>query len=81
LGIFCRTTQPWRGKPLTSRHAVVELIAATTTRTGLQVRCELGPRAYQKDIKVSDAEMDALNIDRDAFHPEWNYTIAPKVLS
>ena len=79
--LFCHITQTWRGKPLTSRLAVVELIAATTTKTGLQVRCELDPRAYPKGIKVSDAEMDALNIDRDAFHPEWNYTIAPKVPS
>jgi len=57
---------------------VVELIAATTTKTGLQVRCELDPRAYPKGIKVSDAEMDTLNIEGNAFHPEWNYTIAPR---
>jgi hypothetical protein len=77
--LFCYITQTWRGKPLTSRLAVVELIAATTTKTGLQVRCELDTRAYPKGIRVSDAEMDALNIQRDAFHPEWNYTIAPRV--
>ena len=58
---------------------MVELIAATTTKTGLQVRCELDTRAYPKGIRVSDAEMDALNIQGDAFHPEWNYTIAPRV--
>jgi hypothetical protein len=77
--LFCHITQTWRGKPLTSRLAVVELIAATTTKTGLQVRCELDTRAYPKGIRVSDAEMDALNIQGDAFHPEWNYTIAPRV--
>jgi hypothetical protein len=77
--LFCHITQTWRGKPLTSRLAVVELIAATTTKTGLQVRCELDPRAYPKGIKVSDAEMDTLNITGNAFHPEWNYTIAPRV--
>ena len=77
--LFCHITQTWRGKPLTSRLAVVELIAATTTRTGLQVRCELDTRAYPKGIKVSDAEMDTLNVKGDAFHPEWNYTIAPRV--
>jgi Rhodopirellula transposase DDE domain len=76
--LFCHITQTWRGKPLTSRLAVVELIAATTTKTGLQVRCELDPRAYPKGIKVSDAEMDTLNITGNAFHPEWNYTIAPR---
>jgi len=77
--LFCHITQTWRGQPLTSRLAVVELIAATTTKTGLRVRCELDTRAYPKGIKVSDAEMETLNITGDAFHPEWNYTIAPRV--
>ncbi len=76
--LFCHITQTWRGKPLTSRLAVVELIAATTTRTGLLVRCELDERAYPKGIKVSDTEMATLNIKGNAFHPEWNYTIAPR---
>lgn len=77
--LFCHITQTWRGKPLTSREAVVELIASTTTKTGLTVRCELDTRAYPKGIKVSDAEMATLNIKGDAFHPEWNYTISPRV--
>jgi hypothetical protein len=76
--LFCHITQNWRGKPLTSRVAVVELIAATATKTGLTVRCELDPRAYTKGIKVSDAEMATLNIKGDEFHPEWNYTISPR---
>jgi hypothetical protein len=76
--LFCHITQTWRGKPLTSRLAVVELIAATTTKTGLRVRCELDTRAYPKGIKVSDAEMDTLKITGDKFHPEWNYTIVPR---
>ena len=56
--LFCHITQTWRGKPLISRETVVELIASTTTRTGLTVRCELDTRDYPKGIKVSDAEMD-----------------------
>ena len=76
--LFCHITQNWRGRPLTSRTAVVELIAATTTKTGLTVRCELDENTYAKGVKVSDAEMAALNISGDAFHPEWNYTIAPR---
>ncbi len=76
--LFCHITQTWRGKPLTSRLAVVELIGATTTTTGLRVRCELDTRSYPKGIKVSDAEMAALNIEGDKFHPEWNYTISPR---
>jgi Rhodopirellula transposase DDE domain len=75
--LFCHITQNWRGRPLTSRTAVVELIAATTTKTGLTVRCELDPRSYPKGIKVSDDEMAAINIKRETFHPEWNYTISP----
>ena len=76
--LFCHITQTWRGKPLTTQTAVVELIAATTTTAGLTVRCELDPRSYPKGIKVTDLEMAGLNITSDAFHPEWNYTIAPK---
>jgi Rhodopirellula transposase DDE domain len=76
--MFCHITQTWRGKPLISREAVVELIASTTTRTGLTVRCELDTRSYPKGIKVSDAEMATLNLTGDAFHPEWNYTVSPR---
>ena len=76
--LFCHITQNWRGRPLTSRMAIVELIAATTTKTGLTVRCELDENSYQKGVKVSDGKMAALNITPDAFHPEWNYTIAPR---
>jgi hypothetical protein len=76
--LFCHITQNWRGRPLTSRLAVVELIAATTTKTGLKVRCELDPNVYAKGVKVSDADMAALNMKADTFHPEWNYTIAPR---
>jgi hypothetical protein len=77
--LFCHITQTWRGRPLVSRETVVELIAATTTTTGLTVRCELDTRSYPKGIKVSDAEMDTLNIVRNTFHPEWNYTISPRL--
>ncbi len=54
------------------------MIAATTTNKGLTVHCELDANTYQKGVKVSDAEMAALNIEGDAFHPEWNYTIKPR---
>ena len=77
--LFCHITQTWRGKPLTSRETVVELIASTTTKTGLTVRCELDTRIYPKGVKIEDADMATLNIKGDAFHPEWNYTISPRV--
>src|SRR5712691_10263953 len=76
--MFCHITQNWRARPLTDRLAVVELIAATTTKTGLKVESALDTATYEKGIKVSDAEMKALDIQGDAFHPEWNYTIRPR---
>jgi hypothetical protein len=76
--LFCHITQNWRGQPLMSRSAIVELIAATTTKNGLTVRCELDANSYAKGVKVSDAEMATLNIKGDAFHPEWNYTVSPR---
>jgi Rhodopirellula transposase DDE domain len=56
----------------------VDLIGATTTKSGLRVRCELDANIYATGIKVTDAQMAALNIKGDAFHPEWNYTIASR---
>jgi len=76
--LFCHITQNWRGRPLTDRLAVVELIGATTTTTGLKVESVLDTSHYQKGIKVSDAEMARLNIRGNKFHPEWNYTIRPR---
>jgi hypothetical protein len=77
--MFCHITQTWRGKPLLSRLAVVELIAATTTKTGLTVRCELDENSYLGAIRVTEAEMATLNIPTDQWHPEWNYTISPRL--
>ena len=76
--MFCHITQNWRGRPLTDRLAIVELIGATTTKAGLKVECALDTRTYEKGIKVSDAEMAALSVTGDDFHPEWNYTINPR---
>jgi hypothetical protein len=76
--LFCRITQNWRGRPLTDRAAVVELIGATTTKTGLKVECALDTRTYEKGVKVSDSVIASLAITGDEFHPEWNYTIRPR---
>src|SRR4051794_38714323 len=67
----------WKAEPLLSYRVIVDLIAATTTKTGLAVLCELDSTHYTKGIVVSSQEMDHLNITRDAFHGEWNYTIHP----
>lgn len=76
--LFCRITQNWRGRPLTDHAAIIELIAATSTRTGLKVETALDKRAYEKGIKVTNAEMKRLDIRGDAFHPEWNYSVVPR---
>ena len=63
--MFCHITQNWRATPLLSLLIVIELIANTTTKTGLKIRCELDSNTYPKGIKVSDAEMATLNMTRD----------------
>jgi len=76
--LFAFITQNWRGKPLVSHQVIVQLIANTRTKTGLTVACRIDASAYEKGIKVSDAEMAALNIQPANFHGEWNYTFAPR---
>jgi transposase len=75
--LFCHITQNWRGRPLTSYEVVINSIAATTTSKGLKVYARLDERDYSKKIEVSDAELAAVNLTRDEFHPEWNYSISP----
>jgi transposase len=76
--LFSYITQNWRGKPLRSFQAIVNLIAATTTTTGLKVHAELNTEAYQSGIKVSDEELALVEIRRDKFHGDWNYEIQPR---
>ena len=78
--LFSFISQNWRGKPLVSHQVIVDLIAATSTRAGLKVRAEIDSNLYPQGIKVSDDQIAALNIERDPFHGEWNYTIKPKPL-
>ncbi|MCA1681855.1 MAG: ISAzo13 family transposase [Actinobacteria bacterium] len=73
--LFSHISMNWRGQVLESREVVVNLIAGTTTRTGLTVRAELDPSTYQKGIKVTDREMKLIPITRHEFHGDWNYTI------
>src|SRR6516162_7979322 len=75
--LFSFISQNWRVRRLVSHRVIVELISATTTKTGLTVRCELDTGQYPSRLVVSDAEMAALNIKRAEFHGEWNYTISP----
>jgi Rhodopirellula transposase DDE domain len=75
--LFAFITMNWRARPLTSYMVIVQLIAATTTVTGLTVACELDTNTYQKGIKVTAAQLASINISYDQFHPDWNYTISP----
>jgi hypothetical protein len=75
--LFSFISMNWKARPLVSYRVIVDLIGATTTTTGLTVRCELDENTYPKGLAVSDQEMAGINITRDAFHGEWNYTIHP----
>src|SRR6266545_1124557 len=76
--MFCHITENWRGRPLVSREAIVQLIGSTTTRTGLAIRATLDTGAYPTGIKVTDAELAAVRLEPAEFHGEWNYTISPQ---
>jgi Rhodopirellula transposase DDE domain len=76
--LFSFITKNWRGRPLTAYEVVVNLIASTTTKTGLTVRAALDPRRYETGIEVSDDELEQLNITRARFHGDWNYSIKPR---
>ena len=75
--LFSFITQNWRGKPLVTHQVIVNLIAATTTKTGLTVRSKIDSRIYPKGRRISDAQLALINIEPNAFHGEWNYTIHP----
>jgi len=75
--MFSFITKNWRGKPLTDRATIVNLIGSTKTEEGLKIRCELDTNDYPKGIKVSDAQMEKVKLKKHKFHGDWNYTIYP----
>jgi hypothetical protein len=75
--MFSYISGNWRGRPLLSRAVVVNLISSTQTGKGLEIKAELDESTYTKGIKISDKEIEALGVDREDFHGEWNYRIAP----
>ena len=76
--LFSYISQSWRGKPLLTHATIVNLIANTTTSTGLKVMCALDGKHYPPKVQVTDEQMASIKITRDAFHGEWNYTICPR---
>jgi hypothetical protein len=77
--LFSFITQNWRGRPLLTHATIVSLIGATRTSTGLHVRCVLDRRQYPKQVAVSEEQMASINLVRNPFHGDWNYTIKPRV--
>lgn len=75
--LFSQITANWRGKPLVDRETIRGLISSTGTKTGLVVRAELDDGTYPTGVKVSDQELAAVNLVRNGFHGEWNYTVNP----
>ena len=75
--LFSFITQNWRGKPLVTHQVIVDLISATKTSKGLQVHCRLDERLYQTNRRISDRQLEVVNLEPDSWHGEWNYTIHP----
>ena len=75
--MFAFTTQNWRGKPLVTVEAIVELIGHTKTKTGLIVRAAIDAGTYPSGIKVSNEQLSEVKLRLHKFHGEWNYTIRP----
>ena len=75
--MFSYITQNWRGRPLTSYQVIVNLIANTQTEAGLQIQAKLDTARYPTGIKITDAEFEALRLEKAEFHGEWNYTLKP----
>jgi len=75
--MFCHITENWRGRPLTRREVIVNLIGSTTTAKGLSINSGLDELTYPTGIKVSDEELAAVCIKRNKFHGDWNYKISP----
>lgn len=76
--LFCHITRNWRGVPLESLQIVVSLVSSTSTQNGLEVHCHLDENDYPKGRKITDEQMAALRIKRNAFHGDWNYEILPR---
>jgi hypothetical protein len=77
--LFSYISKNWRAKPLISLLTIINLIGATTTTTGLTVKANLDEKTYLTGIKVTEQEKGILNIDKDDFHGEWNYSISPNL--
>ena len=76
--MFCHISQNWRGRPLSSRSVIINLISHATTKHGLAIQAKLDKHQYKTGIKVSDAEFNTIALEQDKFHGDWNYRIQPR---
>jgi len=76
--LWSHVSMNWKGYPLTSHEVIVDLIAATTTRTGLKVKAGLDQSYYPRGIKITDKQLKEVPLRRHDFHGEWNYTVLPE---
>ena len=79
--MFSFVSLNWRGKPLESLEVIVNLIAATSTSTGLKLYARLDDNVYERGVEITDQQLATVNITRDAFHGDWNYTVNPSVIT
>lgn len=79
--MFSYISQNWRGRPLESHEVIINLIGSTTTKKGLNIKCELDTNKYEKGIKIEDEQMERINIIKNKYHGEWNYTIKSVIKS
>lgn len=77
--MFSFISMNWRAKPLTCLQTIIKLIASTTTKAGLKIKARVNNKKYETGIKVSDNEMEEINIKKSKFHGEWNYIIKPNM--
>jgi transposase len=75
--LFSHITQNWRGRPLESHEVIINLIANTTTTAGLKVQCQLDTDSYPTGVRISDTELEAVQLERLGFHGDWNYMVHP----
>ncbi len=77
--MFSFISKNWRGKPLITRKPVVNLICRTKTKSGLKIKVKLDDNIYKTGRKITDKELENVNIEQSGFHGEWNYKIKPRV--
>ncbi len=75
--MFSQISKNWRGRPLETLEIIVNLIASTTTDSGLRIKCGVDKHTYISGTKISDEQLQSLNMVKNSFHGDWNYMVYP----